>query len=176
MKRLPTWLNLREKAILWQGTDSPRDRAIIGLMMYAGLRSNEIRMLDHSDIDLTDRAVLVRYGKRAKQRMVPLHKRVCKALRDLERGSSGALFVSNRGQRISNRRIRSLVAEQARQAGICHKRVHPHALRHTFAVSLLDSGVDLYTIKDLLGHSDIRTTAIYLHCSMAGRRAAIDRL
>lgn len=181
MRRLPTWLTDRERDKLLNSELSARDRAILTLFLYSGLRCNELRMLDIRDLDFHDMTIFVRYGKRAKQRIVPLHAEAAAALDAYLEGAtpggrlSGPVFVSNRGSRISNRRLRSLIKDLAAQAGI-FKDLHPHALRHSFAVALMEKEVDLETIRDLLGHNDIGTTSIYLHCSTAKRRAAIERI
>lgn len=175
-KRLPTWLTEAERKRLMLLDLSTRDRAILSLFLYAGLRCNELRMLDVEDIDFQDGSIFVRFGKRAKQRLLPLHIEAATAMEAyLDGRASGPLFLSQRRQRISLRRLRSLIKEIGLKAEL-RKDIHPHALRHTFAVALMDREVNLETIRDLLGHDDISTTAIYLHCSTARRRAAVDRI
>jgi site-specific recombinase XerD len=175
--KLPTWLTAPERKRLLGLGLSARDRAIVATFLYTGLRSNELRLLDIEDLDFEAMTVFVRFGKRAKQRIVPLHAEAAAALEaHLDgRTANGPVFESNRGQRISYDRLHSLVVDLGRQAGL-RKALHPHALRHSFAVSLLDAGVDLETIRDLMGHESIQTTSIYLHCSTAKRRAAVDRI
>lgn len=175
-RRLPTWLTETERKRLLSLDLSPRDRAILSLFLYSGLRCNELRMLDVPDLDFEDMTVLVRFGKRSKQRVVPLHSEAHTALAlHLDGRTAGPVFESERQQRISLRRLRSLTKELGQQSGL-RKDLHPHALRHSFAVALLEKNVDLETIRDLLGHEDIKTTSIYLHCSTAKRRAAVDRI
>jgi len=174
--RLPTWLTEPERKRLLTLNMSARDRAIVTLFLYAGLRSNELRMLDVADLDFEAMSVYVRFGKRSKQRLVPLHTEALAALEaHLAGRHSGPVFLSNRNQRISNQRLRTLIKSLGLQAGL-RKDLHPHALRHSFAVALLEANVDLETIRDLLGHDSIETTSIYLHCSTAKRRAAVDRI
>lgn len=175
-RRLPTWLTEAERKKVLSLDLSARDRAILTLFLYSGLRCNELRMLDVPDLDFEDMTVLVRFGKRSKQRVVPLHSEAQAALaQHLSGRPSGPVFESERRERISLRRLRSLTKELGQQAGL-RKDLHPHALRHSFAVALLEKNVDLETIRDLLGHEDIKTTSIYLHCSTAKRRAAVDRI
>lgn len=175
-RKLPTWLTAPERKRLLGLDMAPRDRAIVCVFLFAGLRSNELSMLDVGDIDFEAGTIFVRFGKRAKQRFVPLHSDAAAALEEYLAGrATGPVFLSSRNQRLSNRRLRSLVKDLGRQAGI-RKELHPHALRHSFAVALLDAGNNLEVIRDLLGHEDIQTTSIYLHCSMSGRRAAVDLL
>ncbi|MCB0190619.1 MAG: tyrosine-type recombinase/integrase [Anaerolineae bacterium] len=177
-KKLPVWLTKAEQKRLLGLDLSDRDRAIVSVFLYAGLRANELRMLDVEDIDFEAMTVFVRFGKRGKERIIPLHSEAAAALAaHVGNRRSGPLFVSNRDRRISYDRLHSLIVDLGQQARI-HKSLHPHALRHTFAVALLetDPPTDLETIRDLLGHGSIKTTAIYLHCSTARRRAAVDRL
>jgi site-specific recombinase XerD len=133
-------------------------------------------MLDVSDIDFEAKTIYVRFAKRDKERLIPLHPVTETALREhLADRENGPVFFSNRGERISYDRLHSLIGELGQQAKL-RKELHPHALRHTFAVSLKDAGVDLETIRDLLGHESITTTTIYLHCSMDSRRVAVNLL
>jgi integrase/recombinase XerC len=173
---LPTWLTEAERKRMMLLELSARDKAILALFLFAGLRCNELRMLDVGDIDFQDLSIFVRFGKRAKQRILPLHIEAATALESYLAGrAAGPLFFSQRRQRISLRRLRSLIKELGRKAEL-RKDIHPHALRHTFAVALMDREVNLETIRDMLGHEDISTTSIYLHCSTARRRRAVDRL
>lgn len=175
-RKLPTWLTSRKRNRLLDQEMTRRDRAIVALFLFCGLRSNELRMLDVEDLDLDEGTVFVRHAKRDKERIVPLHVEARKALQEyLGDRRSGPVVLSNRGLRISNRRLRSLIKEMGSHADL-RSELHPHALRHTFAVSLLEADVDLHTIKDLMGHESIETTSIYLHCTTERKRAAIDRL
>lgn len=178
MRKLPIWLIDAELERLFDLPLSLRDWAILAVFAYAGLRSNELRMLDVGDIDWELGQLHVRHAKRGKERIIPLHRETLGALRIYLAGrQAGPMFLSNRSRRISNQRLRSLVAEWGRRARIVkRRRLHPHALRHTFAVRLLETGSDLEMIRDLLGHESIVTTCIYLHCTTQGKRVAIDRL
>lgn len=175
-RKLPTWLTRSERKRLLSLDLSSRDRAIVTVFMFAGLRSNELRTLDVPDLDFDEMTIFVRYGKRSKQRLIPLHAEAAAALdAHLAGRVSGPVFVSSRGQRISNRRLRSLIESLGVRAGL-RKRLHPHVLRHTFAVSLREAGEELDVIKALLGHERIETTAIYTHCSVDQLRSAVDKI
>jgi integrase/recombinase XerD len=174
-KKLPHWLKAHQRKKILSLELPARDKAIVYTFLYTGVRSHELEMLDVEDIDLEARTLLVRFAKRGKQRIIPLHAEAIKAIEaHLAGRTSGPLFHSNRGQRISYDRLHSLIKEIGRLAGVPW--LHPHALRHSFAVALLDAGVDLETIRDLLGHDDIKTTSIYLHLSTEKRREAVDRI
>lgn len=187
-RRLPVYLTERERRLLLEEarTRTPRavpggslrDQAILALGLYAGLRVSEIRNLDRRDVDLDAMVVRVRRGKGGKDREVPLH-RVAAGLVGLylasRRDRDPALFLSRRGQRISTRQIQDIVRGLA-EAAMIPKRITPHKLRHTFATSLLEAGVDLRTVQELMGHASISTTEIYLHVSDEQRRRAIDQL
>lgn len=175
-RKLPTWLTEPERKRVLKQELSRRDRAILTLFLYSGLRCNELRMLDVEDLDFEAMTIFVRFGKRSKQRIVPLHAEASAAVEGHLAGrTSGPVFLSERKQRISLRRLRSLIKSLGQQANL-RKDLHPHALRHSFAVALLDVDTDLETIKNLLGHEKIETTSIYLHCSAEKLRSAVDRI
>ncbi len=174
-RKLPTWLTRAERKRLLATELPTRDRAIVATFLYAGLRSNELRMLDTPDVDFEEMTLLVRHGKRSKQRLVPLHPDAAAAMeKHLAGRRAGPVFMTHRG-RISNRRLRSLIEQIGREAGL-QKKLHPHVLRHTFATSLREAGQELDVIQALLGHERIETTAIYTHCSVDQLRAAVDRI
>jgi site-specific recombinase XerD len=174
--RLPTWLTESERKKLLDAEMADRDRAIITMLLYSGLRCNELRMLDIGDVDFEEMSIHVRYGKRAKERYVPLHPDAAMAISHyLDGRQSGPVFLSARGGRLSLRHLRTLIKQAGQRAGL-RKDLHPHALRHSFAVALLEKNCDLETIRDLLGHSSIQTTSIYLHCSLERRQSAVNRL
>lgn len=175
-RKLPIWLTDRERERLLDLEMSPRDRAIVSVFLFAGLRANELRMLDVNDLDFDADTIHVRHAKRDKERVIPLHREAKVALLDhLGDRRAGPVFLSNRGRRISYDRLHSLMVSLGQRAGL-RKRSRPHVARHSFAVALHENGADLEKIRDLLGHEDISTTTIYLHCSMRGKRQVIDSL
>lgn len=176
MRRLPIRLTKSEREQLLAQEMSPRDRAILTVFLFGGLRCNELRMLDVEDVDFEESTIFIRYAKRDKQRIVPLHDRAREAL-EIHLGDrrTGPLILSERGSRISNRRLRSLVKELGREAGL-KKDLHPHTLRHTYATLLREAGVELGDVGNLLGHASLDTTRIYDHMSMARKRLAVEKL
>jgi integrase/recombinase XerC len=146
-----------------------RDLAIWELFYSSGLRLAELAGLDVQDVDLDQGSLIVRQGKGAKSRVVPVGRCAIEAIsawlkvRDsLILRDPTALFVSNRGVRLSGRSIESRLTHWSRKHGL-REDVHPHMLRHSFASHLLQASGDLRAVQELLGHSNISTTQIYTH-------------
>lgn len=154
-----------------------RDRALLALLYGTGIRASECSGLNERDVDLERKTVRVR-GKGGHERTVPLNDMVVKTLAAyrLARGphASGAMFVSRKGRRMSRNAIYDRVRTHGRKARLT-KRVSPHRLRHAFATHLVRAGVNLMTIRDLLGHRQITSTQIYLHMTAHDLREAADR-
>ncbi|HEU0032855.1 MAG TPA: tyrosine recombinase XerC [Kofleriaceae bacterium] len=151
-----------------------RDAALLELLYGTGLRVAEACALDCADID-RDRygtpMVLVRRGKGGKSRQVPLGGAADRALaaylparREL-RATGDALFVNAAGQRLTARSMQRMVKRWTIAGGV-HASATPHGLRHSFATHLLDEGVDLRAIQDLLGHASLASTQIYTKVSL----------
>jgi integrase/recombinase XerC len=171
-KRLPGNLDVDRMARLLDiPGDTPlinRDRAILELLYSSGLRLAELTDLDCGDVDVNDATVRVT-GKGNKDRIVPVGKHALRALAKWQssRGefappAENALFVSNRGTRLSKRSVQARVTHWAKQQGIDTK-VSPHLFRHSFATHLLESSHDLRGVQELLGHANISTTQVYTH-------------
>jgi len=152
-----------------------RDRAAVELLYAAGLRVGELVGLDLGDVRLSQRVLRVR-GKGRKERIVPFGRPAAAALeaylptrakwRRRSEGVDEPLFVNQRGGRLSDRSVRRLLdAAVRRSADLAH--LHPHALRHAFATHLLEAGMDLRAIQELLGHSSLATTQIYTRVDLA---------
>ncbi len=152
-----------------------RDLALVELLYGAGLRVGELVALDMEDLSLADRLVRVR-GKGRKERIVPFGRRAAEALNDYfpdrsrwrgsSRGDDEPLFVNQRGGRLSDRSVRRILNQAVNRTADLH-RLHPHALRHAFATHLLEAGMDLRAIQELLGHSSLATTQIYTGVDLA---------
>ena len=171
-KRLPGNLDADRMARLLDiPGDGPlvdRDRAILELLYSSGLRLSELTDLDLGDVDMHDATVHVT-GKGNKDRIIPVGRKALAALRQWGLTRSGladvdetALFVSNRGSRISPRSVQARVTHWARRQGI-DTNVYPHLFRHSFATHLLESSHDLRGVQELLGHANISTTQVYTH-------------
>lgn len=151
-----------------------RDRAILELMYSAGTRASETVGLDRAHLDL-DRGVARVLGKGRKERLVAIGSfakdALVEYLSDPRRpapttAAVDALFLSQRGTRLTTRSLENIVAKHVLAAGI-HRRATPHTLRHSFATHLLDRGADLRSVQELLGHENLVTTQIYTHVSVA---------
>ncbi|MBO5307830.1 MAG: tyrosine recombinase [Lentisphaeria bacterium] len=147
-----------------------RNRAILELLYASGLRVSELAKLPVSGIDFDTETVRV-LGKGQKMRVVPVGKIALRVLKRyinevrpllLRDPGVAELFISNRGKVLNRERIWAIVKDGALRAGIT-KNIYPHTLRHSFASHLLAHGADLRLIQEMLGHSDISTTAIYTH-------------
>jgi len=156
-----------------------RNRAMLELMARAGLRVGEVVALERDDLRLGERSgwAVVRSGKGAKRREVPLNSSVRAALRAYLDARppfpTPRLFVSASGRPLSARDVQRMVAEAARRARIEGK-VTPHTLRHTFATRALEKGMDIATLAAILGHESIATTSRYLHPSAARMAEAVE--
>jgi len=171
-KILPKLLDVDQAAQLLEIDDKDplaiRDKAILELMYSSGLRLSELVMLNIDSLDLVDAVVTV-VGKGKKTRVVPIGKQARKAIeqwfkcRDkMANDEEFAVFVSQRGNRISRRSIQQRLKLWAMKQGITNH-VNPHMLRHSFASHLLESSGDLRAVQELLGHADISTTQVYTH-------------
>ncbi|OQA16397.1 MAG: Tyrosine recombinase XerC [Chloroflexi bacterium ADurb.Bin360] len=156
-----------------------RDRAIVRLLLNSGLRLSEATALRIDDVTIRPRSgeVRVRRGKGSKARTVELNAdaRVALASWLKVRPDGGeALFVSQKGHALSARALSEVVRVMGNAAGITH--LHPHLLRHSFAKNLVDQGVGLEVVADLLGHESLETTRIYTTPSAADRQRAVERV
>jgi integrase/recombinase XerC len=181
-KKLPKHLSIEEaiKFIETPDTDTDlgkRDRAMLELMYATGVRVAELTKLNLGHIDFRNRLIRVT-GKRRKERIVPFGEPALDALKsylDVRDGflnnapiserEPEALFLNYQGTRITTRSVGRMVEKYIR---VCAGRydISPHALRHSFATHLLDSGADLRDIQELLGHARLSSTQIYTHVSM----------
>jgi len=171
-KRLPGNLDADRMArlldIQGDGAIVDRDRAILELLYSSGLRLAELIDLNLGDVDMHDATVRVT-GKGNKDRIVPVGRHALKALRqwgitrgDLANADEKAIFVSNRGTRISSRSVQARVKHWAKRQGL-DTNVYPHLFRHSFATHVLESSHDLRGVQELLGHANISTTQVYTH-------------
>ena len=171
-KKLPHALSPDQMAQLLQPADedalSLRDVAMFELFYSSGLRLSELAGLNPDAVDFAGGEVRV-LGKGNKSRIVPVGQQALAALQQwlplrnsLAAADEPALFVGQRGKRLSVRAIQLRLQQQGLKQGIS-QRAHPHALRHSFASHLLQSSGDLRAVQEMLGHASITTTQIYAH-------------
>ena len=173
-KRLPKALTLSEITGLIEalGNDgiALRDRAIVELLYASGARVSEVTSINLTDLSRDDElfTLLVR-GKGGKERLVPVGRFAREALDNYlvrirptlaKEKRSPALFLNQRGDRLSRQSAWKIIMAAAKRANI-ESKVTPHALRHSFATHLLDGGADIRVVQELLGHASVTTTQIY---------------
>jgi integrase/recombinase XerC len=181
-KKLPKHLSIEEAVRFIESPDletdlGKRDRAMLELMYATGVRVAELTTLNLPDVDFRNQLVRVT-GKRRKQRIVPFGDPAGVAIKNyldvrdkfllntpILKRDDAALFLNYQGTRITTRSVGRMVEKYIRICAGMHN-ISPHALRHSFATHLLDSGADLRDIQELLGHARLSTTQVYTHVSM----------
>lgn len=142
-----------------------RNRAIILLMLDTGIRASELCDLKIEDVDSRNNRIFVRQGKGMKERMLPFSPRTGQmiwrylATRD-DAQPADPLFVGRWNRPLTRTKLAEMFAGIGRRAGV--QNVHPHRLRHTFAIQYLRNGGNAYTLQHMLGHSTLETVKIYL--------------
>jgi integrase/recombinase XerD len=177
-KRLPKALTIDQVMSMLNiaGTDliSSRDKALVELLYATGARVSELINLNTLDISTVDTEVgttttVKLKGKGGKERVVPIGSYAVAAVNDylvrsrptlLKVSTQKALFLNQRGGRLSRQSAWNLVVKAAERAGLSDQ-VTPHSMRHSFATHLLDGGADIRVVQELLGHSSVTTTQIY---------------
>lgn len=163
------------------GTDpvSLRDRAMLEFLYATGARIGEVCGLSIGDVDLTHRTARL-YGKGSKERLVPVGRVAVEAMgewlcdsgrhhlepaRWRRRDDADAVFLNQRGARLTRQSAWAVVKQYGRRAGIASDHLSPHVLRHSCATHLLDHGADLRVVQELLGHASVSTTQVYTKVS-----------
>ncbi|HTO22572.1 MAG TPA: tyrosine recombinase XerC [Spirochaetia bacterium] len=189
-KRLPSFLFEEEMARLVEMPSREpcpdgdefwklRDRAVLETLYSTGCRISELVSLDLADVDLKNRTARV-MGKGSKERNLFLGEAAVHALREYmsrrpfharpaaqpgAEDSTRALFINQRGGRVTDRGVRFILGEYLARANL-GKHVTPHTFRHSFATHLLDRGADIRAVQELLGHASLSTTQVYTHVGL----------
>ncbi|HEY6195517.1 MAG TPA: tyrosine-type recombinase/integrase [Candidatus Eisenbacteria bacterium] len=187
-RRLPARLSLQEAQRLLELVANARtgsrfhhsrNRALLATCLYAGLRRTELLRLVLTDLDLDGRSTLVRQGKGSKDHYVPVQPALAGTLRRYleERKATGKrcaeVFTSvRRDEVLSVDGLRRVIVSLQKAPT---PRFHLHTLRHTFATLMLEGGCDIYALLRMMGHSDIKSTTLYLAASTQHLRAQISR-
>jgi len=179
--KLPVILNRSELKQLFSAPKLLKQRVVLTLIYSAGLRGQEVINLKISDIDFERITIHIRQSKYKKDRIVPLSPYMAKGLKKYLKAENPHIWLFNGKQPGSQYSIRGLswvMRENLKKTNIT-KKVNLHTLRHTYATHLLEEGLNIVTLKELLGHSEISTTMIYLHvaqCEMVKPHSPLDTL
>ena len=154
----------RELADEWKA----RNRAIIYLFLFTGLRCSALSSIDLDDINFKDK-VLFTTDKGSKVRRIDMPDALCKVLKEwidvrrcLVDDTNKALFISNRKSRMSNQAIALMVNTYAKRCGISEKRITPHKLRATYGTQLQNATGDINFVRECMGHKSVETTKLYI--------------
>lgn len=173
--KLPQVMSEKEVLHLFSCVTNLKHKAMIGLLYGCGLRLNELRLLHISDIqtkDVLSPRVLVQKGKGSRDRLTLLPNALLDDLRAYYRKHKPQNYLFNGhkvGEPMNERSIQHAVSQCFKISGLHHKGYSVHTFRHSFATHALDNGNDIHTIKELLGHSNISTTMVYLHLQQTKR-------
>jgi integrase/recombinase XerD len=187
LERLPHVLSVDEvESLLNQPrTTDPaglRDKAMLELLYATGIRVSELISLDLGQVNLKHGFIRC-LGKGDKERIIPfgsvaghyVSEYLMQSRAKLtKRKITSALFINQRGYRLTRQGFWKIMKKYALKAGI-NKEIHPHTLRHSFATHLLENGADLRSVQELLGHADISTTQIYTHLTRAKLKEIYDQ-
>src|SRR6056297_1410661 len=186
-KPVPAYLTVDQVFRLLDSIDTKtlagkRNRAILETMYSAGIRVSELVGLDVPDVDFSGKSIRV-LGKGNKERLVPIGQPALAAIENyrealhiqkkLTNGDQGPLFLNKNLGRLTTRSVARLLSKAALEAGLTVP-VAPHDLRHSFATHMLDAGLDLRLVQELLGHQQLSTTQKYTHVSIDRLMAAYD--
>ena len=163
--KLPKVMKNSQVLDLFSKTKNPRDKILLETIYYCGLRVSESLSLKKQDVDLKEKMIMVVSGKGNKDRLVPMPKPLLNdlsiwlTLQNLE--DDERLF------KITRMRVHQIIKE-------INPLIHAHTLRHSYGTQLYEKGVDLRSIAELMGHSEIETTKIYIHLSKTHKKKIIE--
>lgn len=183
-KKLPVVLSQRETKKLIKTPKILKHRLILAMLYGCGLRCSELCNIQLRDLDFDREMLHVRQGKGRKDRYVPLPQMLIRGLKEYIALENPVIWCFNGNDRkgnpvaLSARGVQWVVRESRKRSGII-KNATTHSLRHSYATHLLEMGLDIVTIKNLLGHTHIQSTMIYLNVAQLGRQkpfSPLDRL
>jgi integrase/recombinase XerD len=179
--KLPVILNQKELKELFATPTLLKQRIVLALIYSAGLRGQEVVNLRIADVDFERRTIHIRQSKYKKDRIVPLAESMAVGLKKYLKAENPHIWLFNGKEpdgRYSVRGLSWVMRENLRKTSIT-KDVNLHSLRHAYATHLLEQGLNIVTLKELLGHCEITTTMIYLHvaqCPLIEPHSPLDRL
>lgn len=160
--------------------EQTRNHAMISTLLFSGLRLSELLNLQMTDVDLVEKTILVRHGKGDKDRQVPIHYQLHRTLVRYERerktmGKKSEWFFTgvHSDKKLTPKDLSKICRKIGAYAGV---RFTPHQLRHTFASRCIDEGFNVVQLKEVLGHSSLSSTMIYLKVAPKSLRESINRL
>lgn len=157
-----------------------RDKLIISMLFYTGIRRAELLNLDWNDFNLEKNTLLIRSGKGNKDRIIPIHRNLLPLI-DVYLTlrlplKNNALFIGEARKRLSIISFTNMLKMYLRLSGLSKKGYSAHSFRHSFATHLIESGADLFKVQRLLGHQSLDTTKIYINFNSSQIAKAIDKL
>ncbi|PIP15585.1 MAG: integrase [Candidatus Portnoybacteria bacterium CG10_big_fil_rev_8_21_14_0_10_43_39] len=163
-KSLPVVLSRNDIKRILNSTQNPKHKLLLSLAYGAGLRVSEVIALKVGDIDLNELTIHIKQAKGKKDRISVLPEKLVNDIKKLAAGKVGSdfVFASERGGKLTTRTAQKVFENSLKKAGV-QKEATFHSLRHSFATHLLENGVDVRYVQELLGHQNIRTTQIYTH-------------
>jgi site-specific recombinase XerD len=174
-------LNREELRQLFKAPALIKHRIVLSLIYSAGLRSQEVINLKISDIDFERKTIHIRQSKYKKDRIVPLSDYMQKGLKKYLTAENPHIWLFNGKEQDGRYSVKGLswVMREALKKTSIAKDVNLHSLRHSYATHLLEEGLNIVTVKNLLGHAEIGTTMIYLHvaqCPLVKAHSPLDTL
>jgi integrase/recombinase XerD len=163
-------------------SEAKRDSAMLELLYASGMRVSELVSLNLADLDTSGGYVRC-FGKGHKERLIPIHDRAVKAVKDylsevrprlVRGGDEKAVFLNRRGERLTRQGMWQILKGYAKAAELGPE-ITPHTLRHSFATHMLGGGADLRSVQELLGHANISTTQVYTHLTTEHVRRAYQK-
>lgn len=178
-RKLPEIPDFNALDKILQATTRQRDRLMLMLARFLGLRCSEICKLEVPHVDFRRGFLAVKQGKGSKDRTIPVPKFLINPLRGwIGSRKEGFVFPSPRGGRLTNRAVQLMVKRLAKIAGLADwdkpRKFRPHAFRHQFASEKVERGADLRAVQELLGHASLATTQVYLHSSPEHLRKVME--
>lgn len=156
-----------------------RDRVLLELLIFTGARKSEVLNMDWDDVDFGKKTIKIRKTKNKTQRLVPLVEPLLSDLWDYLQTrmplSNRAIIISDTGNRMSVSNIQTLFKRYLKKCGLDKKGYTIHKCRHSYASLLCQSGVDIISIKELLGHEDLNSTKIYTHTTVNHLRKQVEK-
>lgn len=157
-----------------------RDKLIISMLYYTGIRRSELLNLDWDDLNLEKSFLIVRNGKGRKSRVIPIHPNLAVLIDDYLALrlplTDNALFTGEQGKRLNKASFTNLINMYIRISGLSKKGYTAHSFRHSFATHLVEAGVDIFKLQRLLGHSSLEVTKVYVNFDSSSMAEAVSRL